>query len=88
MNSLHPVNLIKKVFPREEVGEQKLAVTIGDTYEQCDDSLSLWVVERISQVSASRFPLVSLARVGHPDIKKTVSLSALIDRHDYRVSVQ
>lgn len=84
MNSLHPVNLIKKVLPREELGSKSPKVTVGDTYEQCDDSLSLWVVERISEVSASRFPLVSLSRVGHPDIKKTVSLSVLTDRQDYR----
>jgi hypothetical protein len=86
MNNLHPAKLLRKVLPREAVEASVSPVSVGDTYEQCDNSLSLWVVERISNVSMSSFPLVSMSRVGHPDIQKTVSLSALTDQIDYRIS--
>ena len=87
MNSMHPVGLLKKMMPQEAWRRQARDVAIGDRYEQQDGPVSLWVVERISEVRMSRFPLVRLARVGHPDITKTVSLSALASESEYRIAV-
>lgn len=86
MNSMHPVGLLKRMMPQEN-RRQARDVAIGDQYEQQVGPLSLWVVERISEVRMSRFPLVSLARVGHPDITKTVSLSALSSENEYRAAI-
>jgi len=87
MNSLHPAGLIKKMIPYNARGKIERDVSIGDRFEQQDGAVSLWVVERISQVRMSRFPLVSLARVGHPDITKTISLSALSRDNEYRYAL-
>ena len=87
MNSMHPVSLLKKVLPHDGRGRSARDVAIGDRYEQRDVSVSLWVVERISQVQMSQYPLVSLSRVGYPDITKTVSLSALSEESEYRFSI-
>jgi len=87
MNSMHPVSLFKKVLPQESWGRSVRNVAVGDRYEQRDVPVSFWVVERISQVQMSQFPLVRLSRVGYPDITKTVSLSALSEENEYRFTV-
>jgi len=87
MNSMHPVGLLKKMTQHESKRRQARDVAIGDRYEQQDGPVSLWVVERISEVRMSRFPLVRLARVGRPDITKTVSLSALSGESEYRAAI-
>jgi len=87
MNNMHPVRLLKKMMPQDSARDQRSGIAVGDRYEQKDGPVSLWVVERISEVRMSRFPLVHLARVGHPDITKTVSLSALSSENEYRVSL-
>lgn len=87
MNSLHPVSLLKRMVPLDQWHRHKRAVSVGDQFAQQDSAESVWVVERISEVQMSSIPLVSLARVGHPDITKTVSLSALDDDSEYRIAV-
>lgn len=74
-------------MPLDSWGRTERDVSVGDRYQQNDQTVSVWVVERISNVQMSKFPLVSLARVGYPDITKTVSLSALSDDHEYRIAV-
>jgi len=86
MNSLHPVSLLKKVMPQEGRVRSAREVSVGDRFEQQDAGASIWIVERISEVRMSSFPLVSLARVGHPDITKTVSLSTLSENIEYRLA--
>ena len=87
MNSLHPVSLLKKVMPQDgRVRAAACEVSVGDRFEQQDEGASIWIVERISEVRMSSFPLVSLARVGHPDITKTVSLSTLSENIEYRLA--
>lgn len=86
MNSLHPVNLLKKVMPSDSWAKDAPDVSVGDRFEQRDDSVSVWVVERISRVSMSPYPLVSMSRVGHPDITKTVSLAAFAENNEYTLA--
>lgn len=84
MTSFQPMNLLKRVLGVEEALGFGTAVSVGDKYAQTDDALSVWTVERISQVQMSKFPLVSLSRENHPDLIKTVSLAALADGEDFR----
>ena len=86
MNSMHPVSLLKKVMPQNGWGRSERDISVGDRFEQQNEKISVWIVARISNVQMSRFPLVSLTRVGYPDITKTVSLSALSDDVEYRIA--
>jgi len=58
-------------------------VEIGDRFQLRDRHSSVWVVNRISNVEASRFPLVSLRHESYPQLEKTVSMVALEDGIDF-----
>jgi len=87
MGSLHPVNLLKKILPLNSGKLERRAVSVGDRFKRSDATFSIWVVERISNVRVSRFPLVSLSREGHPSIKKTVSLHALVEDGSFHTAI-
>ncbi len=59
-------------------------VTVGDRFEESEADLPVWIVDRISHVRGSLFPLVSLRREGNPDLERTLSISALDDQEVYR----
>lgn len=83
MASQNRIGFIKRMFsPNIEV-ESLDAISIGDRFEHHSGPAAVWVVERISRVDVSTIPLVSLAREGHPDLKKTISLAALEDREEF-----
>ena len=81
------MNLLKRFLGVDEASEYEAAVSVGDKYAQTDDALSVWTVERISQVQMSKFPLVSLSRENYPDLIKTVSLAVLADGEDFRPAI-
>jgi len=87
MYNLHPIKLIKKIMPTNGRADGTRKVSIGDRFERDDAAISIWVVERISNVRASRFPLISLSREGRPDITKTVSLDAFVKDGGYHTAV-
>ncbi len=86
MTMLNSMSLMGRFFPSERWQKPVPDVSVGDRFEQQDEGVSVWIVERISQVRMSPFPLVSLARIGHPDITKTVSLTALLEQNDYKAA--
>ncbi|PCI63938.1 MAG: hypothetical protein COB37_03020 [Kordiimonadales bacterium] len=88
MSSLHPVSLLKKFLSPGAKPSVIDKVTVGDRFELDAPSVSFWIVERISDVRMSSSPLVSLSREGHPEITKTVSLSAFEHDGDYRIVLQ
>jgi hypothetical protein len=87
MNVLHPVNLLKRAITQDGWRRPVQPVSVGDRFERQDEAVSVWIVERISQVRMSEYPLVSLSRAGHPDISKTVSLSTLCEKSEFRIAV-
>jgi len=84
MASFRPMTLLKRMMGANSDSESKMSVAVGDKYEQLDPGLSVWVVERISNVSASSLPLISLSREGHPDLKKVLSLTVLEEGVGFR----
>lgn len=88
MSQFQPLNLLKRALGVDVPLSADTNVAIGDRFEQLDDNLSVWTVERISQVQMSSFPLISLSREDHPDLVKTVSLAVLEDGEDFRPAIQ
>ncbi|NVJ99518.1 MAG: hypothetical protein HWE25_15300 [Alphaproteobacteria bacterium] len=78
------IGFLKRMFTPAGVTLAPQEVTIGDRFLSRDAQASVWVVERISSVDASSFPLVSLSREGRPDLKKIVSIAVLQDGEDFR----
>ncbi|GEM_PF-1673948 len=72
------------MFNPAPTGESVSEVTIGDRFQHQHSRASVWVVERISKVGASTYPLVSLSREGRPDLKKVVSIAVLQDGEDFK----
>ncbi|TNE60618.1 MAG: hypothetical protein EP335_18455 [Alphaproteobacteria bacterium] len=84
MSSIAPMKLVQKFTKRRTRERLSDTLSIGDRFEQADRTHSVWVVERISKLGSSLYPLVSLAREDHPDLKKTVSLAVLEEGEDFR----
>ena len=82
-----PMGLFKALFKGERAGNKLPAVAVGDRLVYRSPDSSVWVVERISSVGASTYPLVSLAREGHPDLKKTVSIAVIEEGGEFRPAV-
>lgn len=87
MEKASSVGLLKRLFRGEGSGPVGPSVTIGARYMSKHHHSSVWVVERISSVGSSTYPLVSMAREGHPDLKKTVSLAVIEEGEDFRPAV-
>ncbi|WP_417461769.1 hypothetical protein [Kordiimonas sp.] len=81
------VGLLKRLFRGEGTTSIVPGVVVGARYSDRHHMTSVWVVERISSIGASTYPLVSLAREGRPDLKKTVSLAVIEEGEDYRPAV-
>ncbi|WP_262691556.1 hypothetical protein [Kordiimonas aestuarii] len=79
--------LLKRLFRGEVVPAHEHGVMVGARYMARNHHTSVWVVERISSVGSSTYPLVSLAREGHPDLKKTVSLAVIEEGEDFRPAI-
>lgn len=78
------IGFLKRMFTPAGATLPQAEVTIGDRFLSRDAKTSVWVVERISSVGSSTYPLVSLSREGYPDLKKTVSIAVLQDGEDFR----
>lgn len=87
MEKASSIGLLKRLFKGEGAVAQATGVTIGARYMSSHHQSTVWVVERISSVGSSTYPLVSLSREGHPDLKKTVSLAVIEEGEDYRPAV-
>lgn len=88
MANFSPFTMFKRAMrPQPGVGIRE-TIAIGDRFQQSGQPLSVWVVEKISQVSTSNLPLISLSREGRPDLKKILSLSVLEDGDDFRPTLQ
>ena len=87
MERANSVGLLKRLFRGEGAGPVEPTVTVGARYTSKHHHTSVWVVERISSVGSSTYPLVSMAREGHPDLKKTVSLAVIEEGEDFRPAV-
>ncbi|WP_417463583.1 hypothetical protein [Kordiimonas sp.] len=81
------IGLLKRLFRGEGTASATTGVVVGARYSDRHHHTSVWVVERISSIGASTYPLVSLAREGRPDLKKTVSLAVIEDGEDFRPAV-
>ena len=84
MQKASSLGLLKRLFQGEGASPLEPSVTIGARYMSSHHQASVWVVERISSVGSSSYPLVSLSREGHPDLKKTVSLAVIEEGEDFR----
>jgi hypothetical protein len=78
------IGFLKRMFTPATAGQNQCEISVGDRYQALGTRPSVWVVERISSVGSSSYPLVSMCREGHPDLKKTVSLAVLQDGADFR----
>ncbi|WP_417457199.1 hypothetical protein [Kordiimonas sp.] len=81
------LGLLKRLFRGEGRANAAPGVVVGARYSDRHHLTSVWVVERISSIGASTYPLVSLAREGRPDLKKTVSLAVIEEGEDYRPAI-
>jgi len=81
------VGLLRRLFQGDRITDVVPGVVVGARYSDRRHATSVWVVERISSIGASTYPLVSLAREGRPDLKKTVSLAVIEEGEDYRPAV-
>ena len=88
MNSFHPVSLIRKAVGAALEARSVFDIEVGDRYLEADGGLSVWRVERISDVGMSEFPLISMAREDYPDLTKTVSLSVLREKTSFVKALQ
>ncbi len=59
-------------------------IHIGDRFEQLKQGLPIWIVERVKNIEGCSSPLVSMHREDMPDVKKTLSHSALDDHDDFK----
>ncbi|MCJ9430427.1 hypothetical protein [Kordiimonas marina] len=84
MSSISPMRMVRKFSKKRRNERLSDTLAVGDRYEQADRTLSIWVVERITKLGSSQYPLVSLAREDHPDLKKTVSVAVLEEGEDFR----
>ncbi|MFC3051144.1 hypothetical protein [Kordiimonas pumila] len=84
MTSFRPMSVFRRMVGGIEVPPPMSNIAVGDRYEHMGQGVSIWVVERISKVSMSSFPLISLVREGRPDLKKILSLSVLEEGQDFR----
>ena len=88
MSGFGPLSFFKKMLQTDSLIPSVASVAIGDKFEQLDEGLPVWTVERISRVQVSNFPLISMIREDHPELTKTVSLTALEDGEDFRPALQ
>ncbi|MBL4837542.1 MAG: hypothetical protein JKY34_08170 [Kordiimonadaceae bacterium] len=88
MSGFGPFSFFKKILQTNRQTPSAAPVSIGDKFEQLDEGLSIWTVERISRVQVSSFPLISMIREDRPELTKTVSLTALEDGEDFRPALQ
>ena len=88
MASFSPFSILKRVVSGVEEGGMRTNIAVGDRFEHQDRDLSVWIVEKISNVSSSHLPLISLSREGRPDLKKILSLSVLEEGEDFRPTLQ
>lgn len=88
MASFSPIEIFRRAFSSQPYTSGQATIAIGDKFQHRDTALSVWVVERISEVSSSNLPLISLSLEGRPDLKKILSLSVLEDGEDFRPTVQ
>lgn len=84
MTHRSPLSAIKRLFSSSSDGNAAYRVDIGDRFVERDEGLQVWIVDRISSVSGSLYPLVSLHREGRPEVERTLSLAALNDNTAYR----
>lgn len=83
MTSENKIGFLKRMFTSSGTAQNQSEVAVGARYLASGMKPSIWVVERISSVGASSYPLVSMCREGHPDLKKTVSLAVLQEGSDF-----
>ncbi|MBL4639802.1 MAG: hypothetical protein JKY57_04660 [Kordiimonadaceae bacterium] len=91
MSGFGPIEFLKKIVGANDSSRRdanKVAIAVGDKFEQLHEGMPIWTVERVSRVSMSSFPLISMFREDHPELTKTVSLTALEDGEDYRPAIQ
>lgn len=83
MTDENKISFLKRMFTSTGSAPNQTEVAVGARYMASGVRPSVWVVERISSVGASSYPLVSMCREGHPDLKKTVSLAVLQEGTDF-----
>ncbi len=83
MNSLHPVNLLKKAMSFVNFPAPSAEIAVGDCFTETNKPLSVWIVDRIFDVSISDFTLISLKHAGRPELTKTISLCVLEEGEEF-----
>ena len=84
MSTVNPIKTVKYLLEKAVKSADAVDISIGDRFEQSHHGLPVWIVERISRVEISQFPLISLRREDRPELQKIISLTALQDGIDYR----
>ncbi len=84
MISFHPVRVIRKLVAALQSFDKAPLVVVGDRFTDTDKAVSVWIVDRISDVGMSEYPLISLSCEGYPELTKTVSISVLQEQESFR----
>ncbi len=75
-NQLH---MLKNIFGNTPYRGAQGHIAVGDRFEAVNQKLPVWIVERISTVASSQFPLISIRCETKPDLQKIVSQAVLED---------
>jgi hypothetical protein len=66
-------------------GNEYRAVEVGDRFKSTTNEIPIWIVDKVTKVKSSHFPLVSLKREDQPDMVKVLSSRILEDREEFKM---
>ena len=59
-------------------------ISVGQKYSENRAGAPVWIVDKVSHIPMSKYPLVHLKRETMPDISKTLSALVLEERNTYK----
>jgi hypothetical protein len=59
------------------------AIEVGDRFHATTNEIPIWIVDKVTKVKSSHFPLVSLKREDQPHMIKVLSSRVLEDREEF-----
>ncbi len=63
------------------------AIEVGDRFKSTASEIPIWIVDKVTKVKSSHFPLVSLKREDQPHMVKVLSSRILEDREEFKMVV-
>ncbi|UTW54093.1 hypothetical protein [Kordiimonas sp. SCSIO 12610] len=61
------------------------SISVGDRFRPTTSEIPIWIVDKVTNVKSSNFPLVSLKREDQPHMIKVLSSNILEDREEFRM---